>query len=294
MSVARGYGLNGKSIYANVAKLTHTYLQFTVTPTNGLGITSLKSNGFVENVFMHTSTTPASNNGFLNPNPASGFALIQMKQNLNVFLGFDAKFVTPTTGSIKIDNGATLTLGQVYVITTVGDATAAQWATVGVPAGITAANGVTFTAIATGAGSGNTSTSRVSTPTTSGIDLVEVVGTPNVNTTSNIASNAGQWLTLQFSKQIVTMASYTPAGTVAAPVLTMNSYTPAGTITNGTPDTFAGTPAVLTGTNTAPAFTGTPATLTGTVSASVAAPATASICMLSLWWDGSSVTVDGL
>lgn len=294
MSVARGYGLNGKSIYANVAKLTHTYLQFTVTPTNGLGITSLKSNGFVENVFMHTSTTPASNNGFLNPNPASGFALIQMKQNLNVFLGLDAHFVTPTTGSIKIDNGATLTLGQVYIITTVGNATAAQWATVGVPAGVTPANGVTFTAIATGGGSGNTSTSRVSTPTTSGIDLVEVVGTPNVNTTSNIASNAGQWLTLQFSQQTVTMNSYTPAGTNSAPALTMNSYTPAGIITNGTPDTFAGTPATLTGTVAAPVFTGTPATLTGTVSAAVAAPATGSICMVSLWWDGSSVTVDGL
>jgi hypothetical protein len=264
MSVARGYGLNGKSIYSNVAKLIQCNLNFIVDSTNGngLGIRSLKSNGFVENVFMHTSATPGSNNGFLNPNPLAGFALIQMKQNFNKFLGMNGGFVTPVATSTKIDNGATLTLGQVYVISTLGDATAAQWTTVGVPAGVTPAAGVAFVAIATGAGSGNTSTSRVMLPTTSGIDLIEVVGDTNTMTTSNIASNAGQWITVQFSSQIVTMASYTPAGT----------------ITNGTPDTFAGTPAVLT----------------GTVTSTPAAPANNSVFGAQLWFDGSSVTIDGL
>ena len=38
----------------------------------------------------------------------------------------------------------------------------------------------------------------------------------------------------------------------SGPVLTMNSYTPAGTITNGTPDTFAGTAHVLTGSVSSP------------------------------------------
>ncbi len=294
MSVARGFGLNGRAIYANVAKLIHCYLQFTVTPTNGLGITSLKSNGHVNNVFMHTSTTPASNNGTLNPNPAAGYALIQMKQNFNTFLGLETAFQTPTTGSVQIDNGATLTVGAAYIITTLGNATAAQWTAVGVPAGVTPAVGVSFIAIATGAGSGATSTSRVSTPTTSGIDLAEVVGNTNTNVTGNIASNGGQLILVQFSKQIVTMASYTPAGTVAAPVLTMDSYTPAGTITNGSPDTFAGTPATLTGTNSAPAFTGTPATLTGSVTSTPTAPATASVCMMELFFDASTVTIDGL
>lgn len=295
MSVVRGFGLNGKSFYTNVVSPREINLAFTVTPTNGLGITSLKSNGYVENVFMHTSTTPAvGTGGFTNPNPAVGYALIQLKQNFNVFLGMQATFVTPTATSTKVDNSA-LTVGVVYVISTLGDSTAAQWATLGVPAGVTPAVGVAFTALLVGiAGEANTSTSRVMLPTTSNIDLIEVVGTTNTMTTSNVASNAGQWVTIQFSKSIVTMTAYTPAGTVAAPVLTMASYTPAGTITNGTPDTFAGTPATLTGTNSAPAFTGTQATLVGTVSQSVVAPATASICLMSLYFDGSTVTIDGL
>lgn len=294
MSVARGYGLNGKSVYWNVAKPMVTNLSFTVTPTNGLGVTSLKSNGYVNNVFMHTSTTPAANNGFTNPNPAVGFAVIQMKQNFNAFLGMQASFVTPTATATKIDNSA-LTVGQVYVISTLGDATAANWTQLGVPAGVTPAVGVAFTALVVGVtGEANTSTSRVMLPTSAGVDLVEVVGTTDTMVASNIASNAGQWVIVQFSKSIVTMSSYTPAGTNSAPALTMDSYTPAGTNNGATPPIFTGTPATLTGTVAAPTFTGSAATLTGTVSQLAAAPATGSICNLSLVFDGSSVTIDGL
>ena len=74
MSVARGYGLNGKSLYTNVTKPEYTWLQFTVNAESGVGAASVKSNGYVEYVFIHTSTTPSSTNGFLNPNPAAGFA----------------------------------------------------------------------------------------------------------------------------------------------------------------------------------------------------------------------------
>ncbi len=201
MSVARGFGLNGKSIYMNVTKPSVVAFNFIVDSMNGngLGIRSLKSNGYIENVFMHTTTTPGSNNGFLNPNPLAGYALIQMKQNFNKFLGLAGGFVTPVTTSTKVDNSA-LTVGQPYVITTLGNTTAAQWLTLGVPAGVTPAVGVVFTALLVGvAGEANTSTSRVMLPTTSLIPLIEVVGDTNAMVTSNIASNSGQWITLQFS-----------------------------------------------------------------------------------------------
>lgn len=315
MSYARGFGLNGKSFYTNVTKPTEINLNFTVTPTNGLGVTSLKSNGYVENVFMHTSTTPSANNGFTNPNPANGFALVQLKQNFNCFLGMQATFAVPTATSTKIDNSV-LTVGQVYVISILGDATAANWLELGVPRGVTPAVGVAFTALVVGVtGEANTSTSRVMLPTTSGIDLIEVVGVTNNMVTSNIASNSGQWVTVQFSKSIV-------AGTVAAPVFTgsalgththdlllKNAAVSDGATTRvnaganllgantgsditvtgsgangGIVAASAGTPA---GTNSAPAFT-------GTVSQQAAAPATGSICNMRLYFDASSVTIDGI
>ncbi len=294
MSIARGFGLNGKSFYTNVVKPAQINMNFTVTPTNGLGVTSLKSNGYVNNVFMHTSTTAGANNGFTNPNPAAGFALIQLKQNFNYFLGMQASCTVPTATSTLVDNNA-MTVGQVYVITTLGDTTAAQWLTLGVPAGVTPAVGVAFTALLIGvAGAAGTSTSRVMLPTSSAVDLIEVVGVTNNMVTSNIATNAGQWVTLQFTKTITTMGAYTPTGTVAAPVLTMDSYTPAGTNNGATPPIFTGTPATLTGTNSAPVFTGAAATLVGTDTQAVAAPATGTIISVSLYFDASSVTIDGI
>ena len=196
MSTARGFGLNGKSYYTNVAKPMQVSLNFVVDATNGLGITSLKSNGYVNNVFMHTSGAPTSNNGMLNPNPANGFALIQMKQNFNVFLGATGSFTVPTATSTKIDNSV-LVVGQVYVITVLGTSTAAAWHAVGVPAGVTPAVGVSFVALTIGAGA-NTSTSRVQLPTSSLITQIETVGNTNVATASNIATNAGQFVMLQF------------------------------------------------------------------------------------------------
>ncbi len=328
MSVPRGFGLNGKSIFANITKLMLAELQFTVTPTNGLGVTSIKSNGYVENVFMHTSTTPAvGGNGLTNPNPAAGYVMVQMKQNFNKFLGLTASFQVPTATSTKIDNSA-LTIGNPYVISILGDSTAAQWASIGVPAGVVPAVGVAFVATAVGiTGEANASTSRVQVPGTAAISQIEVIGNTNLGTTAVISSQAGQWILLQcvtaaavsasytpagtVAAPTLTMASYTPTGTVAAPVLSMNSYTPAGTNANdGPPETFTGTPATLTGTNSAPAFTGaahtltgtnsapaftgTPATLTGTTGLTVAAPNTGSIISMALWFDGSSVTIDGL
>lgn len=312
MTVVRGFGLNGKSIYENVAKPQVVNLQFTVTPTNGLGVTSVKSNGYVRNVFMHTSTTPAANNGYTNPNPANGFLAVQFTNNFNYYLNGMAQFIAPTTGSIKIDNTA-LTIGQAYVISTLGNATAAQWLTVGVPPGITPAVGVSFIAIATTAGTANTSTSRVSTPTTSGIVGVEVVGSPaTMLSSANIASNGGAWLLMQFMGSAGTISQPTFTGSALgahshdflvkggqAASTTNNIAAYAGPLIGkeqATDATFAGGSAVNGGVQSASAGTpaGTVSQPTFTAANAAAAPATGTIVCMSFKYDGSSVTIDGL
>lgn len=326
---ARGYGLNGKSYYTNVTTPQDTNVTFTVTPTNGLGVTSVKSNGYVRNVFMHTSTTPAANQGYTNPNPLAGFALIQFYNNFNYYLNGLAQFRSPVTGSIKIDNSA-LTAGQAYIISTLGNSTTAQWQAVGLPVGVTPAVGVSFIATAVGAGA-NTSTSRVSTPTSSGIYGVEVVGVPDTMYSSTITTNGGAWLLLQFLVPTFTAGAYTPAGTINAQTFTgsaLDTHThnftviggQAGSTTNDIAN-YAGpligkqeaTNATYLGANSAtnggvvavsggtPAgtvqqatFTGSAGSLTGTLALGVAAPATGTIIGLKFSYDASSVTIDGI
>lgn len=59
MSTPRGFGQNGKSIYMNITTPKEVELNFTVDATNGngLGVRSIKSNGYVQNVFMNTSAS---------------------------------------------------------------------------------------------------------------------------------------------------------------------------------------------------------------------------------------------
>lgn len=193
MSIPRGFGLNGKSTYTNVCKPCDVSLQFTVTPTNGLGVTSVKSNGYVESVFMHTSTTPTSVNGVLNPNPANGYALVTFKNNFNYFLGDFSSQVPPTTSN----STTSTTAGSVYVITAVGTTTLAQWQAAGLPPGFTPAVGQSFIAIATGAIGG---TGTVGLPGVLVAPIVEVVGDPSTElNNSNIATNSGAKILLQFS-----------------------------------------------------------------------------------------------
>lgn len=289
MSTSRGLGQNGGHFYSNITKPVKIDLNFIVDSTNGngLGIRSLKSNGYVRNVFMHTSASPGSNDGALNPNPASGYALIQFKNNFNSYLGGFSGFVSPTTGSPT----GSIVNHSVYIIATLGSTSAAQWLAKGVPAGVTPAVGVPFVAIATGALGGS---GTVIAAGSSGISSVEVVGDTALTANSNIGANGGMYLLVQFLGQVATLGAYTPSGTVAAPVLTMNSYTPAGTNDGASPPIFTGTPATLTGTNSAPAFTGAAASLTGTVALSATAPANGATVGMSAFFDASSVTIDGL
>lgn len=122
MSVYRG-SVNGGDFYSNITQPVKMNLTFVVDPTNtnGLGVSSLKSNGFVRNVFMHTSQTPGTgNDSVVNPNPANGYALIQMKNNYNVSLDQNYAFQSPTTGSALNISGTGLTVGVPYQVASVG------------------------------------------------------------------------------------------------------------------------------------------------------------------------------
>ncbi len=117
-------GYNGGRFYSSLVKPVLADCSFVVDATNGLGITGLKG-ALVQNVFMHTSTTPTRGpNGYLNPNPASGYALIQLKSNYGRYVGGFNGFVSPSTGGNLAINGSALTAGVPYVISSVGHASA--------------------------------------------------------------------------------------------------------------------------------------------------------------------------
>ena len=61
-------------------------------------------------------------NGVANPNPAVGYALVQLKSNYQRYLGGFSGFACPTTGgTIHIDaSDAALTIGNAYIIASVG------------------------------------------------------------------------------------------------------------------------------------------------------------------------------
>lgn len=146
--------------------------KFTVDPTNGLGITGLLGPG-IANVFMHTSTTPATGNrSAVNPNPANGIIVVQFGDPYYKYLSGDFQIIAPNTGSNLTSVSATVA----YVITSVGTGTQAQWQAIGLPAGVTPAVGAAFiaTASTTVPGSGT-----VKVQTNSGISCIEVLGDPN-------------------------------------------------------------------------------------------------------------------
>lgn len=115
-------GNNYGKFYSFLSKPVLLDLNFIVDAANGngLGVRSVKGQG-VENVFMHTSTTPGRGpNGYLNPNPAAGYALIQLSYNYMRYYGGFSGFASPVTGSNLAINASALTAGVPYVIVSVG------------------------------------------------------------------------------------------------------------------------------------------------------------------------------
>lgn len=196
MSHARGYP-NAGHFYSNLVGPVKIDMQFTVDDSNGLGITSLKSNGYVRNVFMHTTTTPSANDGYTNPNPAAGYALVQLKYNFNKYIGEVWSCQSPNSGSsILVTTG--VTAGLAYTITIVGTTTTAGWQALGVPQGVTPAVGVSFIAPTTTTTTG-TGAIQVPLATGSKITTIDVIGNPNQSiSNSAISPNGGAWLLVRF------------------------------------------------------------------------------------------------
>lgn len=182
---------SGGKIYSMHVSPVLIDCNFIVDVTNGLGIRSLKG-PCVNNVFMHTSGSPTSNNGTLNPNPASGTIIVQLMDNYSrSFSNFNA-VISPSSGSaLKIDNSA-LTAGVPYIISTLGSSSAAQWHALGVPAGVVPAVGVSFIASSVGAGA-NSSSSRVMISAAAGSNVasIEMVGDPNLSINPIPSANQG-------------------------------------------------------------------------------------------------------
>lgn len=148
---------------------------FTVDNTNPDGISNLKG-PLVEQVLMNSAAaTPSAT-------IATGTIVVQLQDNFNKLYSFSHAIIAPNSGSdVKIDNSA-MTAGVAYTITTLGNATAAKWHAIGVPAGVTPAVGVSFIALSNG-GAGNTLTSRVqaTVATGSSVASIELVGNPDMS-----------------------------------------------------------------------------------------------------------------
>lgn len=296
MAAVRSYGLNGNKLYANVAQPMSTWLSWVVTPTNGLGVTSLKSNGYANYVFMHTSTTPTASNGITNPNPPSGYAVVGLKSNFNKFLGLRWQQDAPATST----GTTSTTVNLVYTITALGTATAAQWQAVGLPSWVTPTVGQSFVATASQSIGGSATVGVAGFPN---ISAVSVVGDPNQTiASSNIASYGGAYLVLQFGAAAgaftgSALSTHTHdlviiGGQAASTTNDVAVYTATLGKEAAANATILGATSASTG-GVVAASAGTPA---GTIAGSVvaAAPTAASVIRLELFYDGSSVTVDGL
>ncbi len=250
------------------------------------------------------------------PEPIAGYIYVKLSDNYERFYGFDWDISVPVAGaSINVNDGSVLTRGVPYQIVTLGTTTAAQWAVLGVPVGVTAAVGLVFMAAITGVGGGTGTVKALGTP---GINEIVLAGDPNYSL-KNSGPGAGylifKCLAASGSDAAPTFTGtpHTITGTVAAPTFTGESYTPAGTVeththsipagtdsaggTSGTTaPAFTGSAHTLAGTNSAPAFTGESYTPAGTISApaftpvaALTAPTTSSIVRLSMYFSNSRI-----
>lgn len=183
--------MNAGHFYSNIAKPIDINLNFIVDSTNGngLGVRSVKSNGYVKNVFMTTSA-PLAGSG--NPNPLAGYAVIKLQGNFNKYIGGFAGVQAPlgSTGTTS------LTATHPYVITSLGTTTLAQWQTAGLTAGITPAVGVAFISTTGGAIGG---TGTVGIPAASTTLSIQVVGDPSLSmANSNTSANGGGQIIVSF------------------------------------------------------------------------------------------------
>lgn len=182
---------------------------------NGLGIRNLKG-PLVQNVFMHTSASAGAGNSnpaspgipVINPNPASGSIVVQLQDNYNRIYTGGHSCVAPLGSSQIVSSG--LTAGVAYVITIVGDATAADWAALGLPAGVAPAVGAAFIAASTGHGAATVTRVAPTAAAGSTIMSIETVGDSNAALSPNTLAGQG------FGAQLI-LQCRNVSGAIAAP-----------------------------------------------------------------------------
>lgn len=142
---------------------------------NGLGIRNLKGSQ-CQAVYMHTSASPAAGN----PNPNSGYIVVQMTRNFFGYVGGYAGFVSPLTGSAINISSQSLSTGVPYVITQVGTTPAIGWTTLGLPQGLIPAVGQTFIASYPSYPTGSTTGQvQLAAASGAGVELIDVIGDAN-------------------------------------------------------------------------------------------------------------------
>lgn len=177
---------SGGKIYSGHVQPILIDCNFIVNNTNPDGVQDLKG-PYVDAVYMNTVATPSAGN----PDPAAGFIYIKLADPyFRQYLGF-AGAVSPVSGSnILIDGTAVMNLGQAYVISVVGDATQAQWESVGLPKGVVPKVGMPLIATSTGL-TGGALTSAVKAVGKTGISVVEAVGNTSISVAQKVDGKGG-------------------------------------------------------------------------------------------------------
>lgn len=121
MSVARGFP-NAGHYYSNIVKPIALNLNFIVDSTNGngLGVRSIKSNGYVQNVFMHTSaamTGTVTNTSFNITSISGGTSSLQVGmpvQGTDIPVGTTITAIL-SSSSVQMSNAATGSPGSASI-----------------------------------------------------------------------------------------------------------------------------------------------------------------------------------
>jgi len=109
-----------------------------------------------------------------NPNPPAGYIYLHLHDNYNRYYSGFSGFVAPVSGTPL----TSVTANLVYIITSLGTGTQAQWAAIGLEPGVVPSVGAAFVA-STSASVPGGGTVEARAAGGSGIDHIEVVGDPN-------------------------------------------------------------------------------------------------------------------
>lgn len=294
MSVARGFGLNGKSIYMNVTNPKLVMCNFTVDSTNGngLGQRSLKSNGYIEHVFMNTSAafTGTSHTSTLIDGIASGTS------SLRVGMPVQGSGITAGTTIASIVSSGSITLSAATSSSTTGSITYQGVGSPNPAAGYALIqfknNFNTYLGGFSGFVSPVSGTPiNVTTGTTAGLAYVIVsLGTTSLAQWQKLGVPAG--LTPAVGMSFVAPLTTTATGTGVIEVPSVSGIVAVEVV--GDPNTSIANANLASNDGAFVLVQLLGATNSSTTTLIPKAPAAGSVLGMSFWFDGSTVSIDGL